>query len=154
MTGSDREMTCLVCGDLAGDIDGLQECHFGSDAGLREWNRLRHHFWSIVVYGRGGGDLGGLNSFLLLAKMPLGGCESLGKMFADELIGEAGPSGVIASIDGRGSCQYDWDERGAVEITDKIRLGLHFLGAVSILYGERQSVLEGGFRVRSKVNVV
>ena len=34
-TGSDGETTCLVCGDLAGDFDGIQECHFCLDAGFR-----------------------------------------------------------------------------------------------------------------------
>ena len=64
----------------------------------------RHHFWRIVFYGRGGGDLGGPNILSLLAKMSLGGCERLGKMFADELRVEARPIGVIAGIDGHGSC--------------------------------------------------
>ena len=77
-------------------------------------NRCRCPFWLIVVYGRGGGDLGGPNILSLLAKIPLGGYGRLGKMFADDLRGEAGPSGVVAVIDGRGSCQYDWAERGAV----------------------------------------
>ena len=76
----------------------------------------------------------------LLAKMPLGGCERLGKMFADDLRDEARPSGVIAGIHGQGPYQYDWDESGAVEITDKIQLGRHFVGAVSIRCGDRQSV--------------
>ena len=83
-TGSDGEMTCLICGDLTGDFDGLQECHFCLDAGFREGNGRRCHFWRIVVYGRGGGDLGGLNILSLLAKMSLGGCECLGKIFADD----------------------------------------------------------------------
>ena len=57
-TGSDGETTCLVRGDLAGDSNGLQECHFGSGAGLWGWNIRRRHLWRIVVYGRGGGDIG------------------------------------------------------------------------------------------------
>ena len=118
MTGSDRETTCLVRGDLAGDFVGLQECHFCSDAGFREGSGRCCHFWRIVVYRRGGGDLGGPNILSLLAKMPLGGCERLGKMFADELRGEARPSGVIAGINGRGLCRYDWAESGAMQITD------------------------------------
>ena len=61
-------------------------------------------FWRIVVYGRGGGDIGGPNILSLLAKMSLGGCESLGKMSADELRGEVGPSSVISIIDGHGPC--------------------------------------------------
>ena len=101
-TGSDEETTCLVCGYLAGDFDGLQEFHFGSDAGFRGGNRQCRHLWSIFVYGRGGGDPGGPNILSLLAKMPLGGCERLGKMFADNLRGEAGPSGVISGINGQG----------------------------------------------------
>ena len=84
-TGSDGEMNSLVSGDLAGDFDGLQECHLGSDAGFRVWNRLRCHFWCVVVNGRVDGDLGGTNILLLLAKLPLGGCESLWKMFVEEL---------------------------------------------------------------------
>ena len=102
--GSDGETTCLVCGDLAGDFDGHQECHFGLDAGLRGGNDRRCHCWRIVVYGRGGGNLGGPNILSFLAKMSLGGCQRLGKMFADELRGEAKPSGVIAGIDGRSPC--------------------------------------------------
>ena len=58
----------------------------------------------MVFGGRGGGDFGGPKIMSLLAKMPLGGCERLGKIFADELSGEAGPSGVIAAIDGQGPC--------------------------------------------------
>ena len=99
-TGSDREATSLVRGDLTGDFDGLQECHFCLDAGFGGPNRQHCHFWSVVVNGRGGGDLGGPNILALLAKMPLGGCKRLGKMFADKLRGEAGPSGVIAGING------------------------------------------------------
>ena len=64
----------------------------------------------MVVNGRGDGDLGGPNILSLLAKMPLGGCERLGKMFVNEMGGEAGPSGVIAGIDGQGPGQYDWYE--------------------------------------------
>ena len=41
-----------------------------------------------------------------------------------------------------------------MEITDNIRLGRHFVGTVSIRCGERQSVLDGRFRERSKVDVV
>ena len=103
-TGRDRETTCLVRGYLAGDFDGLQEIHFCSDAGFREGNVRRRHLWRIVVYGRGGGDLGGPNILLLLAKMSLGGCERLGKMFADKLKGKAVPRGVISGINGRGPC--------------------------------------------------
>ena len=62
------------------------------------------HFWRIVVYGRGGGDIGGPNILSLLAKMSLGGCERLGKMSADELRGEVGPSSAISIIDGHGPC--------------------------------------------------
>ena len=86
--------------------------------------------------------------------MPLGVCERLGKMFVDELRGEAGQSGVIAGIDGQGPCQYNWSGSSVMEIPDKIQLGRNFVGAVSIRCGERQSFLEGGFRARSKVNVV
>ena len=103
-TGSDGETTCLVRRHLAGDFNGLQECHFGLDAGLRGGNRQHCNFWRIVVYGRGGGDLGGPNISSLLSKMSLGSCERLGKMFTDELRGEAGPSSVIASVDGLGPC--------------------------------------------------
>ena len=99
-TESDGETTRLVRGDLAGDFDGLQEYHFGSEAMFRGWNRRRHHFWRIVVYERGGGDLGGPHILLLLAQMALGGCKRLGKIFADEMRGKAGPIGVIAGIDG------------------------------------------------------
>ena len=35
-TGSDGETTCLIRGYLSGDFDGLQECHFGLDAGFWE----------------------------------------------------------------------------------------------------------------------
>ena len=122
----------LVRGDLAGDFGGLQEFHLGSDTGFWGWNRLRLHFWRVVVDGRVSGDLGGPNILSLLAKMPLGYCESLGKMFSEELRGEAGPSGVKAGIDGRGPCQYNRAESGAMEITDKIRLGRHFVDAVRI----------------------
>ena len=94
----------MVRGYLSGDFNGLQECRFGLDAGLRGWNRRCRRSWRIVVYGRGGGDLGGPNILSLLAKMSLGGCERLGKMFADELRVEARPIGVIAGIDGHGSC--------------------------------------------------
>ena len=73
-TGSDGETICLVRGYLASDFYGLQECHVCSDAGFWEGNGRRRHFWSIVVYGRFGGDLGGPNILLLLAKMSLGGC--------------------------------------------------------------------------------
>ena len=90
----------------------------------------------------------------LLAKMPLGGCERLGEMFADKLRGEARPSGVIAGIGGRGLCRYDWAESGAMEITENIRLSCHFLGAVSIKCGKRKVVSDGGFRARIEVNVV
>ena len=69
---------------------------------------------------------------LLLAQMALGGCKRLGKIFADEMRGKAGPIGVIAGIDGLSPCQYDWNEIGAIKITDKIQLGRHFVGAVSI----------------------
>ena len=131
-TGSDGETTCLVRGDISGDFDGLQECHFVLDAGFQGWNILCCCFWRIVVFGRGGGDLGGPNILSLLAKIPLGGCKRLGKMFADKLRGEAWPSDVISGIDGRGPCRYGWDESGAMEITDKIRLGRHFVGAVEI----------------------
>ena len=37
-TGSDRETTYLVRGDLAGDFDVLQEFHFCLDAGFQEGN--------------------------------------------------------------------------------------------------------------------
>ena len=99
--GSDRETPCLVCEDLAGYFDGLQECHFGSDAGFCDGNRRRCHLWRIVVYGRGGGDLGGPKILLLLAKISLGGCKCLGNMFADELRVDAGPIGLIVGIDGQ-----------------------------------------------------
>ena len=56
-TRSDGETTCLVRRDLAGYFNRIQECHFGSDTGFREGNGRRRHFWRIVVYGRGGGDL-------------------------------------------------------------------------------------------------
>ena len=102
--GSDGDMTCLLLVDLAGYSDLPQECHFGSDAGFREGNRRRCHFWRIIVYGRGDVDLGGPNISSLLAKIYLGGFERLGKMFVDELRGEAGPSSVIAGIDDRGPC--------------------------------------------------
>ena len=85
VTGSDGKITCLVCGDLAGDFDGRQDCHFGSDTGFCGGNRRHRHSWHIVVYGRGGGDIGGPNISSLLAKMSLVSCERLGKMFADEL---------------------------------------------------------------------
>ena len=98
-------------------------------------NRCRCPFWLIVVYGRGGGDLGGPNILSLLAKMPLGGCERLGKMLTDKLRGEAGLIGVIAGIDGQGPCQYDRAESGVMEITDNIRLGYHVVSAVSIQCG-------------------
>ena len=91
-TGRERETTCLVCGDLAGDFDGIQEFHFGSEAGLWGRNGRSCHFWRIVVYVRGSGDPGGPNIFSLLAKMTLGGCKRLGKMFADELRNDAGPN--------------------------------------------------------------
>ena len=71
---------------------------------LWDGNGWSHHFWPIVVYGRDGGDIGGPNLFLLLAKISMGGCERLGKMFADELKGEARQSGIIAVIDGRSPC--------------------------------------------------
>ena len=90
------------------------------------------HFWRVVVNRRVGGDLSGPKILSLLAKMPLGGCERLGNMFADKMRGEAGPSGVIAGIDDRSPFQYDWAEIGAMEITDNIRHGRHFVGAVSI----------------------
>ena len=108
----------------------------------------------MFVDGRGGGDLGGPNILLLLAQMPLGSCKRLGKMFADNLRSEAGPSGVIARIDCRGPCRYNRAESGAMEITDKIRLGRHFVGNVSIQCGERQSVSDGGFRARSEIDIV
>ena len=50
----------------------------------------------------------------LLENMPLGGYERLRKMFADELIGEAGPSVVISGINCRGPFIYDWAESGAM----------------------------------------
>ena len=131
-TGSDGETTRLVRGDLDGDFDGLQEYHFGSEAMFWGWNRRRHHFWRIVVYERGGGDLGGPHILLLLAQMALVGCKRLGKIFADEMRGKAGPIGVIAGIDGLSPCQYDWNEIGAIKITDKIQFGRHVVGAVSI----------------------
>ena len=96
--GSDRETTCLVRGDLASYFDGLQEFHFGSNAGFRKGNRRRRHLWRIVVYGRSGGNLGGTNISLLLAKMSLDGCERLGEMLAGELRGESGPISVIACV--------------------------------------------------------
>ena len=77
---------------------------FGSDSGFYEGNRWNRHFWSIVVYGRGGGDIGEPNISLLLAKMPLGGCKRLGEMIAEELQGEARPSSVRASVNGLGPC--------------------------------------------------
>ena len=104
----------MVRGDLVDDFDGLQECHFGSNAGFRGWNRQHRHFWNIFVYGRGGGDIGGPKKLSLMKNMPLGGCEHLGKMFADKLRGEAGPSGVIAGTNGRGPCQYGWAEGGTM----------------------------------------
>ena len=58
----------------------------------------------LLSMERGGGDLGGLNIFLLLAKISLGGCKRLGKIFADKLQGEAGPSSAIASVNGRSQC--------------------------------------------------
>ena len=103
-TRSDRETTCLVRGDLAGDFDGIQECHFGSDAGFRGGDVWRRHFWRIVAYGRGGDDIGGPNILALLAKISLGGCERHGKMFADDSRGEAVTSDVISGIDGRVPC--------------------------------------------------
>ena len=39
-----------------------------------------------------------------MVKISLGGCERLGMVFADELQGEEGPSSVISSVDGRGTC--------------------------------------------------
>ena len=103
-TISNRETTCLVRGDLAGDFNGIQECHFCLDAGFQGENRRCRHFWRIVVYGRGGGEIGGPNISSLLAKISLDGCERLGKMFEYKLICEAGPSSVIAGIDGRVPC--------------------------------------------------
>ena len=153
-TGSDRETTSLVRGYLAGDFDGLQECHFGSNAGFRGWNRLCCHFWHMFVYGRGGGDLGGPNVFVLLSKMPLDDCEHLGKMFADDMRVEAWTSGLISGINGRGTYQYEGAESGVIEITDKIRLGIHFIGTVIIQCGESQSVSDGGFRSKSEVDIV
>ena len=67
---------------------------------------------------------------------------------------KAGPSGVISGIDGRGPCQYNGAESGAMEITDKIRLGHHFVGTVSIRRGESQSVAVGGERERNEVDIV
>ena len=75
-------------------------------------------------------------------------------MFADKLRGEAWPSDVISGIDGRGPCRYGWAESGAMEITDKIRLGCHLIGTVSIRCGEKQIVSNSGLRVRSEVDVV
>ena len=147
-------MTGLVHRDLSGDFDGLQKCHLGSDVGFRGWNKLRCNFWSLVVDGRGGGDIGGPNILSLLAKLPLGSCERLGEMFAENMRGEAGPSGVIASIAGRGLYQYNWAESGAMEITDDIRLSRNFVGAVSIRCGESQSVSDGDFRARIEVDIV
>ena len=60
---------------------------------------------------------------MLLAKMPLGGCERLWKIFADELRIETGPSGVIAGINVQGPCRYDWYESGVMDITDKTVIG-------------------------------
>ena len=108
----------------------------------------------MVIDGRVGGDLGGPKNVLLLAKMTLGGCERLGKMFEEDLRGEAGPSGVIAGIDRRGPCQYNGAESGAMEIADKIRLGCNFVGAVRIRCRESQSVAEGGGRARREVDIV
>ena len=42
-TGCDGETTCLVRGYLAGNFDGIQECHFGSDVGFQGWNRRRRY---------------------------------------------------------------------------------------------------------------
>ena len=87
---------------------------------FRGWNRLHRNFWRVVVEGRVGGDLGGPKILLLLAKLPLDGCERIGTMFAEYLRGEAGTSGVIDCIDGRGTCRYDGAESGVMEITDEI----------------------------------
>ena len=46
--------------------------------------------------------------------MPLGSCERLGKIFVDELRGEAGPSSVIAGINSGVTCWYDWAESGTM----------------------------------------
>ena len=72
----------------------------------------------------------------------------------DKLRGKAGPSGVISGIDGQGPCRYNGSESGAVEIREEIRLGRHFVGAVSIRCGESERVSDGGFRARRKVNIV
>ena len=108
----------------------------------------------MVVDGRGGGDIGKTNILALLAKMPLGRYERLGKMFTDEMRGEAGISGVIAGINGRCPCRYNGAESGAMEITDEIQLGRNVIGAVSIICTKIQIVLDGGFRARSKVDIV
>ena len=84
------------------------------DAGFQEGNGWRCNFLSISVYGKGGVDLGGPNFLLLLAKMSLGSCERLGKIFSDDLTVDSGPSGVIAGTDGRGPCWYDWAESNAM----------------------------------------
>ena len=41
-----------------------------------------------------------------------------------------------------------------MEIPDEIRLSCHFVDTVSILCGESQSVLDGGFRARGEVDIL
>ena len=153
-TGNYRGTTGLVCGDIASDFDGLQEYHLVLDARFQGWNRLRRHLWHVVVDGRVGGNIGGPKILLLWAKMPLGVCELLGKNFANKLIVEAGTSSVIAGVNGRGPCRYNGAESGAMEITEKIRLRRHFVGALGIHCGESQSVAVSGGRERSEVDIV
>ena len=71
---------------------------------FRGENRRCRHFWCIVVYGKGGDDLGGPKILSLLVNMLLVSCDRLGKMFADELRDKAGPSCLISGIDGLGPC--------------------------------------------------
>ena len=73
----------------------------------------------------------------ILAQMPLGGGDDLGKVLAYEGQSEAGPSGKIASVDSLCPGRDHRDKTGAVKINDQIFESFHFVGAVDMRLRKR-----------------
>jgi hypothetical protein len=116
MARRDWETSSLVPVGLAGDENGLHVDIVDAGLGLAGCrDGLRH------------GCCGGVKILAFLAQVTFGSGDGLDKLFADEVDGDAGSSGEVASIDGFEPSGWDWAEAGAVQIVKEIRFDLEVM---------------------------
>ena len=70
--------------------------------------------------------------------MTFGGGHGLGKVLANNLVGQTWPGGEVAGVDRLGPSGHNWAESTAMEILDQVGLGPHFLASASLDRRKRQ----------------